>query len=942
MSTWHGPEFGRRALRQGRLLAAVAVLGALAGLAGEVARPASSLASQAPSSADPSQIVRIHKGVYLYWHEPVSGGGITGYDIQHRSGTSGAWGNWSDVTFSGTTQPAVVTGLNAGTTYQFRVRGENARGKGAWSQAPESDDDPARVVTVAASSSGTPNTVRSVSAEAGDGQVTVTWTAPHARKGAAVTGYTVLWRYYDDDNNAHSDSASSIAAGAASYTITGLENGRAYDVWMRAHAAGRRSRDSMVVYDVTPKGGATPTPTASPTPTATPTPGPRVIGSIAPRGGGAVTVAPGETVRLDLDLFDQDGGAVSIDALRRAPVIAWYIPLAVYADARQDEARVRVVFEDALPDQHPTAPLAGVAGARGSALHGAPADASGQVVVRAVTAAADCPGGGGGTDSNAAAAWDGPCSAEFTISIVAPPTPGTCTQTTLGVDPGSNTVLAADCAALLRAKDGLRGTATLNWSAGTALTGWDGVTLGGTPRRVTGLSLTLRGLTGSIPTELGGLTALRTLNLSGNKLVGAVPAELGSLTELRSLNLSRNRLTGSIPWELSKLGQLESIFLAENQFTGCVPRPLRAVASHDLDRLGLKTCALSLAEPEEGVASVLVPATLQSAIIDDLLAAARARRAALQSSLAAGESSAGAATARAESAALDAEIARLEAIDRTSLVGFNVDIPYVTVRDGRGGDGIAFSKFTYEGKGDASTPIGITEKDPTQFVLWGEATRQNVGDGFRSHTRLPEGLYRWENDRSGACIVGSQYVAMRNAASASGQWVWAESDGLQTVNDTCAADERHHMRFFASDDSKLGRSLGEDPEFVHWTVVSAHFDARTSLLGHEIRKGGWEAGELRVLRSLTTPHHAVKLDWVGQIHRQSFGNAESYESPEKIGPQDVVHDGDGYVIQMLDLPEGDPEPLARPSAPRVTTTHDSITVFRPLGPGMVSHPAARP
>jgi hypothetical protein len=381
-----------------------------------VGRPA---AAQTPSSADPVQIVRIHNGVYLYWHEPERGGAITGYDIEHRSGTSGNWGSWTDAGFTGTAQPAVVTGLRAGTTYQFRVRAGNASGKGAWSSAPDVDDDPARVVTVAAGGAGVPNTVKSLSAEAGAGSITVTWTAPHARAGAAVSGYTVLWRYYDADDSPHSDSAS-IAASASSYTISGLVGGRAYDVWMRTHASGKRSRDSMAVYDVTPEGGASgvmPPQTASPTATATPDRGPRVLGAIAPRGGGTVTVTTGETVRLDLDLSDTEGEALTAGALARAPLIGWYIPLDAHAQRRQYEARLAVVFEETFPERQPRAPLAGVAGEPGSVHYTAPADGSGRVVVRAVAAAADCPGGGGPGGPQQAAAWDGPCSAEFTITV---------------------------------------------------------------------------------------------------------------------------------------------------------------------------------------------------------------------------------------------------------------------------------------------------------------------------------------------------------------------------------------------------------------------------------------------------------------------------------------------------------------------------------------------
>ena len=158
--------------------------------------------------------------------------------------------------------------------------------------------------------------------------------------------------------------------------------------------------------------------------------------------------------------------------------------------------------------------------------------------------------------------------ATATATPTATPAPGTCTQTTLGVDPATNTELAADCAALLAAKAALADAGTLNWSADTAITDWDGVTLGGTPQRVTGLSLMLQGLK------------------------GAIPAELGSLTGLRSLDLSQNRLTGGIPSELEGLSSLSALFLGENQLTGCLPVGLLAVASHDLASLGLEeTCA---------------------------------------------------------------------------------------------------------------------------------------------------------------------------------------------------------------------------------------------------------------------------------------------------------------------------------------------------------------
>ena len=87
--------------------------------------------------------------------------------------------------------------------------------------------------------------------------------------------------------------------------------------------------------------------------------------------------------------------------------------------------------------------------------------------------------------------------------------------------------LAADCAVLLAARDALAGDGALNWSADVPLTEWDGVTVSGTPRRVTGLDLRNRGLTGSIPPELGSLPpTLSTVYLGGNVFTGCVPERL--------------------------------------------------------------------------------------------------------------------------------------------------------------------------------------------------------------------------------------------------------------------------------------------------------------------------------------------------------------------------------------------------------------------------------
>jgi len=78
-------------------------------------------------------------------------------------------------------------------------------------------------------------------------------------------------------------------------------------------------------------------------------------------------------------------------------------------------------------------------------------------------------------------------------------------------------------------------------------------------------------LEGEIPSQLGDLTKLSTLNLSWNNLTGPIPPELGNLPNLGSLNLDNNELTGPIPSGLGNLTGLYSLGLANNELTGRIP-----------------------------------------------------------------------------------------------------------------------------------------------------------------------------------------------------------------------------------------------------------------------------------------------------------------------------------------------------------------------------------
>ncbi len=154
-------------------------------------------------------------------------------------------------------------------------------------------------------------------------------------------------------------------------------------------------------------------------------------------------------------------------------------------------------------------------------------------------------------------------------------------------DPSGNPGLVGDCLLLLTHGDTLAGTVTLDWAAHTAMTDWEGVILGGTPRRVTGVDLSRvsDNLTGSIPPELAGLSALESLVLSFNRLTGTIPSRLGELSNLRDLQLTGNALRGEIPPELGGLSELTGLWIYNNQLTGTIPTELGQLTK--LEGLGL-------------------------------------------------------------------------------------------------------------------------------------------------------------------------------------------------------------------------------------------------------------------------------------------------------------------------------------------------------------------
>ncbi|KAI8909831.1 hypothetical protein EDD86DRAFT_206335, partial [Gorgonomyces haynaldii] len=104
-----------------------------------------------------------------------------------------------------------------------------------------------------------------------------------------------------------------------------------------------------------------------------------------------------------------------------------------------------------------------------------------------------------------------------------------------------------------------------------------------TDGRVTGISLT--GLNGSVPKELGQLTQITSLVLNQGNLTGEIPPELGNLNQLQELDLSSNNLVKQIPSELGKLVKLINLNLTNNA-------DLKGPLPSEWQQLKLETCSL--------------------------------------------------------------------------------------------------------------------------------------------------------------------------------------------------------------------------------------------------------------------------------------------------------------------------------------------------------------
>lgn len=220
----------------------------------------SQVASAIPAAVPAAPVIETpspdHRQLRVAWQHPEDRGStIERYEVEHRActatdadtavktcATNPTWGSPKRHPETGPSLSRIITGLTNGVAYQVRARAQNEHGWGPWTATP-----------AVGTPVGLPSAPTRPSVTTGDAELTVDWIVPRSN-GSSITGYDVLYRacVATNDNTMVLTCASiptwgdpeetRIPSGdSTSTTITGLANGTAYLVRIRATTGDRPS-----------------------------------------------------------------------------------------------------------------------------------------------------------------------------------------------------------------------------------------------------------------------------------------------------------------------------------------------------------------------------------------------------------------------------------------------------------------------------------------------------------------------------------------------------------------------------------------------------------------------------------------------------------------------------------------------------------------------------
>jgi Leucine-rich repeat (LRR) protein len=175
--------------------------------------------------------------------------------------------------------------------------------------------------------------------------------------------------------------------------------------------------------------------------------------------------------------------------------------------------------------------------------------------------------------------------------------------TTNGVAPSIN-CNSADSLALIAIYNTLNGanwSHKLNWLNGK-VQNWQGVTLS-SEGRVTKLNLTVNNLKGSIPSDIGQLTALRILNLGNNMYVeiggepnnlmsSTLPLSMANLVNLEVLSMDGLCFNSELTDIFPGMAKLRELYLNQNGFTN-TQLPVGILSCSKIERLAIENNSFS-------------------------------------------------------------------------------------------------------------------------------------------------------------------------------------------------------------------------------------------------------------------------------------------------------------------------------------------------------------